>query len=88
LSRAGDASTLRSNPAGFTCFAGSEVPLSEGFYLLCSSHELLTVLILLTVLPFPKKKKLSVLWLLLTPVISTCPLEQDYLFGSMTGLPG
>src|SRR5512139_1613632 len=84
-SRAGDTSTLRSPPAGFTCFGKTSVPLSEGFCLPCSSRELLVVLILLLVQPFPKKT--PVLWPLLTPAISACSLDQGCLFGSMTGLP-
>ena len=46
LSRAEDGSTLCSTPTGFTHFVRSGVPLSEGFGLLCSSYELLIVLIL------------------------------------------
>jgi len=41
LSRTGKSSTLRDPPAGFTCFGASVVPLSEGFRLPCSFHELL-----------------------------------------------
>ena len=46
LSRAEDDLTLCTTPTDFTHFACTEVPLSEGFGLLCSSHELLIVLIL------------------------------------------
>src|SRR5512139_111945 len=56
-SRAGDASTLRSPPTGFTCFGKTSVPLSEGFCLPCSSHELLVVLIHLLVRPFSRQRR-------------------------------
>src|SRR5512139_262620 len=56
-SRAGDASTLRSPPTGFTCFGKASVPLSEGFCLPCSSHELLVVLIHLLVRPFSRQQR-------------------------------
>src|SRR5512139_1882356 len=56
-SRAGDASTLRSPPTGFTCFGKTSVPPSEGFCLPGSSRELLVVLIPLLVQPFPHHRR-------------------------------
>src|SRR5512139_28361 len=56
-SRTGVASTLRSPPTGFTCFGSSVVPRSEGFCLPRSSLELLDVLILLLVRPFPRLQR-------------------------------
>ena len=46
LSRAEDGSNLCTPPTGFTHFVCTVAPLSEGFGLLCSSYELLIVLIL------------------------------------------
>ena len=46
LSRAEDGSNLCTTPTGFTHFVCTVAPLSEGFGLLCSSYELLIVLIL------------------------------------------
>ena len=46
LSRAEDGSTLCTTPIGFTHFICTIVPLSEAFGLLCSSCELLILLIL------------------------------------------
>ena len=86
IPRAGNGSTLRSNPTGFTCFVCSVVPLPEGFCLLRSSHELLTVLILS--LFGPSQKKLLVLWPLLTSATSACPLEQGYFPARWQTSPG
>ena len=46
LSRAGDGSTLCAIPTGFTHFVCTAVLVFEAFGLLCSSRELLIVLIL------------------------------------------
>ena len=46
LSRAEDGSTLCTTPIGFTHFVCTGVPLSEAFGFLCSSCELLILLIL------------------------------------------
>ena len=55
LSRAEDGSTLCATPIGFTHFVCTVVPLSEAFGLLCSSCELLIVLILSMFSPSRKK---------------------------------
>jgi len=55
LSRAEDGSTLCTTPTGFTHFVCAVVPLSEVFSLLCSSSELLIVLILSMFSPSRKK---------------------------------
>jgi hypothetical protein len=46
LSRVDDGSTLCTAPTGFTHFVCTAVPLSEVFGLLCSSFDLLSLLIL------------------------------------------
>ena len=55
LSRAEDGSTLSTTPMGFTHFVCTVVPLSEAFGLLCSSCELLILLILSMFSPSRKK---------------------------------
>jgi hypothetical protein len=55
LSRAEDGSTLCATPTGFTHFVCTGVPLSEAFGLLCSSCELLILLILSMFSPSRKK---------------------------------
>jgi len=45
-SRAGDGSTLCTTPTGFTHFVCTAAPRSEAFGHPCSSHELLSILIL------------------------------------------
>jgi hypothetical protein len=51
-SRSGDCSALREIPDGFTAFALPPDPLSGEVCLLCSSLELLEVLVPLDVRPF------------------------------------
>jgi len=58
-SRAGDGSALRSSTTGFTGFACPAVPLSGEGCLPCPSHELLKVLVLLDVWPFPAGRRLA-----------------------------
>ena len=70
LSRAEDGSTLCTNPIGFTHFVCTVVPLSEVFGLLCSSCELLIVLILSMFSPSQRTLTSLVLWPRLTPVVS------------------
>jgi hypothetical protein len=55
LSRAEDGSALSTTPMGFTHFVCVVVPLSEVFGLLCSSYELLILLILSMFGPSRKK---------------------------------
>ena len=77
LSRAGDGSALWSVPTGFTGFACPAVPLSGEGCLLCSSHELLMVLVLSRRSALPTSIAV-VLWPLLTPAASAWLLSQGY----------
>ena len=77
-------SALCTTPTGFTHFVCTVVPLSEVGGLLCSSLELLVVLILSI---FSPSRILPVLCLLLTPVASIWHHCQTYFDSRTTGLP-
>ena len=94
LSRAEDGSTLCATPTGvavapwrhFTHFVCTVVPLSEAFGLLCSSCELLIVLILSMFSPSRKKTRATM------ASADPCRLNltslSELLVSRTTGLPG